>query len=439
MHLQEVTICILEKNLDKRINEREMVVDMLVEINKSKCHSHILLKNVLDKYNYIEESDKAWIKKAFEGVLEREITLDYILNKYSNTPVNKMKPYIRSLLRLGVYQIMYMDRVPDSAAINEAVKLAKKHKFINLAGFVNGVLRSVCKNKECCLDGADATIRYSVPAVISDSLTKDYGKEKAEEILKASLKERHLFVRIREELEAEQEQLIIREWDDCKVEYRKVDGLDYAYELKNTDNIKRLKCFERGLYIVQDVASMMVCERAGIRKGDKVLDVCAAPGGKSLHAVSKGAVVEARDVTQAKVDRIEENIERLRAENIVTKVSDATVFDENCEEKFDIVIADVPCSGFGVMGKKPDIKKNVTEEGLGSLTELQRSITDVVSRYVKHGGVLMYSTCTLRKDENEKQVEYILQNNPEFEVESMETLFPGENHDGFFIARLRRR
>lgn len=437
--MQEAIICNLEKDLDKRINEREMVVDMLLELYRSKCHSHILLKDVLDKYNYIDESDKAWIKKVFEGVLEREITLDYILNKYSNTPVNKMKPYIRCLMRMSVYQIMYMDRVPDSAAINEAVKLAKKHKFVNLSGFVNGVLRSICKDKESCLVGADPGIVFSVPKIIEDSLTEDYGREKAEEILKSSLEERHLFVRVREELDESKKQAVIDEWKAAGTGFRQVEGLDYAYELKSTDNIGRFECFRNGYYTVQDVASMMVCERAGIKPGDRVLDVCAAPGGKSLHAVSKGATVEARDVSEKKVARINENIERLRAKGIVTKVGDATVLDEDSIEQFDIVIADVPCSGFGVMGKKPDIKSNVTAQGLESLVTLQQSIIDVVVRYVKHGGVLMYSTCTLRKAENEKQVERIIDTFPEFETESIETLYPCGNHDGFFIAKLRRK
>lgn len=439
MHLQEDTACNLEKDLDKNINEREMVVDMLLELYKSKCHSHILLKDVLDKYNYIDESVKAWIKKVFEGVLEREITLDYIINRYSNTPVNKMKPYIRCLLRMSVYQIMYMDRVPDSAAINEAVKLAKKHKFVNLSGFVNGVLRTICKNKDNCLEGADYGVIFSVPKVIEESLVADYGREKTEEILRSTLEERHLFVRVREELDDNLKQAVFDEWSRNGVKFRQVDGLDYAYELQGTDNIGRLECFGKGLYIVQDVASMMVCEKAGIKKGDRVLDVCAAPGGKSLHAVSKGAMVEARDVSEGKVSKINENIARLNVENITTGVHDATVFDERCTEQFDVVIADVPCSGFGVMGRKPDIKCNVTTEGLESLLTLQRSIIDVVPKYVKRGGVLMYSTCTLRKAENEKQVERIIESFPEYEVESMETLFPNGDHDGFFIAKLRRR
>lgn len=420
------------------INVREMVVDMLLEVVRMGTHSHILLKQVIDKYNYIDEADKAWIKRVFGGTLEREITLDYVLNKYSNTPVNKMKPYIRCLMRMSVYQILYMDRVPDSAAINEAVKLAKKHKFINLSGFVNGVLRKVAANKENCVDTTKPSILYSMPDIITDSLIRDYGEEKTVEILKGFLEDRHLFVRIREDIDDGSKQEIFDEWDKQKVTYIANELLPYAYELKNTENLGRLKGFANGLYTVQDVSSMMVCERAGIQKGDRVIDVCAAPGGKSLHAVSKGAIVEARDVSEYKVSLIQENIDRLGAGDITTRVWDATVKDFEAFETADVLMADVPCSGFGVIGKKPDIKRNITADGLESLLTLQQSIVDAVVGYVKKGGVMMYSTCTLRKEENEKQVERIVSLYPEFQIESMDTLFPCGMHDGFFIAKLRK-
>lgn len=422
---------------NSKLNTREVVLDMLLEVVRNNAHSHILIKNVLDKYNYIEEQEKAFIKRLFEGTLEREITLDYVINSFSNTPVNKMKPLIRCLMRMSVYQILYMDRVPDSAAINEAVKLAKKRKFVNLSGFVNGVLRKISSQKDSCIDTDDICVVYSVSSVIADSLIMDYGLEKTKEILEESLKERHLFVRIREELNADSFDRIREEWKANGIEYTVHKDLPYAYELRNTENLGRLSCFREGLYTVQDVASMMVCENAQINKNDKVIDVCAAPGGKSLHAICKGAVVEARDVSGYKVSLIEENRERLCADRLSTLVWDATVFDENAVESADILIADVPCSGLGVMGRKPDIKRNVTKEGLDSICELQKTIMDTVWKYTKVGGTLMYSTCTLRKAENDNMVEYLTANYP-LELQKMDTLFPDDNHDGFFIARLKR-
>ena len=423
--------------MDNKINARELVLDMLLDVVRNNTHSHVLIKNVLDKYNYIEEQEKAFIKRLFEGSLEREITLDYVINSFSNTPVNKMKPLIRCLMRMSVYQILFMDRIPDSAAINEAVKLAKKRKFVNLSGFVNGVLRKVASQKDTCLETDDLCVKYSVSNVIIDSLIKDYGIEKTEEILKASLGERHLFVRVCEELSDKDVETIKSEWDKENIWYRQLEFPGYAYELKHTEDIGRLNCFRQGMYTVQDVASMMVCEYANITAGNKVIDVCAAPGGKSLHAISKGAIVEARDVSDGKVALIEENKERMHADKLTTLVRDAAILDEDAIKQADIVIADVPCSGFGVMGRKPDIKRNITKQGLESLCELQKAIMDNVWQYAKVGGTLMYSTCTLRKAENDNMVEYLTDKYPLI-LEKMETLFPDENHDGFFIARLKR-
>ena len=423
--------------MSDRLNTREVILEMLLDVNRNNTFSHILLKNVLDKYNYIEEQDKAFIKRVFEGTLEREITLDHVINTYSKVPVEKMKHLIRCLLRMSVYQILYMDRVPDSAAINEAVKLAKKRKFVSLSGFVNGVLRTVSREKENCLKSDDLSVTYSASGLLVESLREDYGEEKAKDILEHSLKERHLTVRIREELFKSDIDEILDEWEREGVQFRCLIEPSYAYELKNTGDLDRLECFKRGLYTVMDASSMLVCENAHIKNGDIVLDVCAAPGGKSLHAVSKGAKVEARDVSEYKTSLIKENIERLNAKNITVKVWDATKFDESVKDYADIVIADVPCSGFGVISKKPDIKNNVTKDSLDSIVELQRKIIDNVCRYVKKGGYLMYSTCTLRKAENEEQVAYIVKEHP-FEQEFVKTVFPDEDHDGFFIARLKR-
>ncbi len=423
--------------LSDRINVREVILEMLMDVNRNNTCSHILLKNVLDKYNYLEEQDKAFIKRVFEGTLEREITIDHVINTYSKVPAEKMKPLIRSLIRMSVYQILYMDRVPDSAAINEAVKLAKKRKFSSLSGFVNGVLRTVSREKENCLKSDELSVRYSANELLVESLREDYGDEKAADILEHSLKERHLTVRIREELYKSDIDEILDEWEKEGIEFRCLLEPSYAYELKNTGDLERLDCFKRGLYTVMDASSMLVCENAHIKEGDIVLDVCAAPGGKCLHAVSKGAQVEARDVSEYKVSLIEENIKRLNAKNITVKVWDATDPDESIKDYADVVIADVPCSGFGVISKKPDIKNNISKDGLDSIVELQRKIIDNVCHYVKPGGVLMYSTCTLRKAENEDQVAYIVKNH-HFEQEFVKTVFPDEDHDGFFIARLKR-
>ena len=418
------------------INVREIVLDMLLEVQKEQTHSHVLLKNVLDKYAYIKESDRAFIKRLFEGTLERMITIDYMINRFSNTPVNKMKPLIRCLMRMSVYQIVYMDRVPDSAAINEAVKLAKKRKFVNLSGFVNGVLRNISRNKEGLPGTEDMGIVYSCPEIIVDSLTADYGYEKAGEILAASMTDRQLFVRVREDISEAERMSIFEDWRAAGIEADQSGVCACAYAVSgNTDMLTRQKSFEAGLYTIQDESAQLAVELAGIRPGMRVLDICAAPGGKALQAAGKGAYVEARDVSDAKVSLIEDNAKRLGLD-INTKVWDATVFDEASVEGYELVIADLPCSGFGVMGKKPDIKQGVTKEGLDSLKGLQRSILDNALRYVKRGGTLMYSTCTLRKAENEEQTAYILGSGL-YELIEERTIF-NAGHDGFYIAKFKR-
>lgn len=416
------------------INSRELVLDMLLEVIRENAHSHILLKNVLDKYNYIQESDKAFIKRVFEGTLERMITIDYVINRFSNTPVNKMKPLIRCLIRMSVYQIIYMDRVPDSAAINEAVKLAKKRKFVNLSGFVNGLLRNVSRNKEQAIDTDDWSIVYSCPQIIVDGLTEDYGIEASKQVLEASLEARTLYIRIREDVDATAD--VLKELADNGILYTRSERLKYAYALSgNTENMTKTEAFRKGLFTVQDESSQIVVEEAGIEPGMRVLDICAAPGGKTMQALGKGALVSARDVSEYKVSLILENASRLGYE-LDTKVWDATDYDEEAKQQYDVVIADVPCSGWGVISKKPDIKYGVTRESLESLENLQRRIIDNAVCYVRPGGILMYSTCTLRKNENQKHSDYIVGKG--YTLISDETVLATKEHDGFYIAKLKR-
>jgi len=433
------------------VNIRELATEIFLSIDKKEEHSHILLKNVLDKYDYIPQSDKNFIKRVVEGTLEYKIKIDYVLGLFSKTPVNKMKPFIRNLMRISVYQIMYMDKVPDSAVCNEAVKLAGKRGFRGLAGFVNGVLRTISREKDNISwptgdDISSLSVNYSCPEIIVESLINDYGLELTKDILGASLLESRLYVRIDETLDADKKKEIFAEWDNNGIEYEKSDLLDYAYYIKKADRLFKLDGFVKGLYTIQDVSSMMVCEMAGIIPGDTIIDMCAAPGGKTCHAATKlkiggpdkSGIVISRDVSEYKTGLIEENISRLSLDNVKVEVFDARVFDEKMEQKADLVIADVPCSGFGVIGKKPDIKYNVTPEGLDSLAALQREIIDNAVRYVKKGGRLMLSTCTMRKAENDMNVKYILSNKA-FELANSRQLFLSEETDGFYIAKFIRK
>lgn len=450
--------------MEKKENIRELVIDMVTEITAGREKSHILIRNVLDKYSYLPGHDRSFIKKVTEGTLERLVTIDYVLNSFSKVPVNKMKPFIRSLMRMSVYQILYLDKVPDSAACNEAVKLAQKRGFGALKGFVNGILRNVARNKDTIVFPDKKkdfvkylSVSYSVPEYIAGLLLSQYGDKGTEEILKGYLMERPVCVRVSQNISAIEKDKILQNWTALGIEAKKHPWLDYAYELYQAGNMKDDENFNAGLYTVQDVSSMLVGEIAGICKDDYVVDVCSAPGGKALHACDKlcgTGCVDARDVSEYKTGLILENKERMHADNLNVKVWDARIKDEEAEGKADVVLLDIPCSGLGVIGRKPEIKYRLDETSFTELDDLQKEITDAVVGYVKKGGTLIYSTCTLRKEENEQMVSYITENYG-FTTESLNpylpealhnadikkgylTLLPTDKSDGFFMARLKK-
>ena len=446
------------------MNTRDLVLSMLKEIYAGNEFSHILLRQVLDKYDYLESNEKAFIKRLTEGTLERTIELDYVINQFSKTPVNKMKPLIRALMRMSVYQILYMDAIPDSAVCNEAVKLAALHKFTSLKGFVNGVLRNIVRKKQD-ISYPDkekdfvqyVSVKYSLPVWMVEHFVAEYGKEKSLFICAGLLQERPVTVRLKETLQEEEKQQLLEEWKKQGICIQPHPYLSYAYVLEKTEGVRNVTGFEEGKVTVQDVSSMLVAHVAGIEPEMKILDVCAAPGGKATHAAQKlkgtGQVI-ARDLTEYKVNFIRENADRLELSNLVAEEWDACVMDETKKEWADIVFCDVPCSGLGVMGKKRDIKYRLTPESLKEVVVLQQQILSTIWQYVKKEGILMYSTCTVNREENEKQVQWIVDNFP-FEVVSMKESLPKEvqkdeseyglqllpgihETDGFFLCKLKR-
>ncbi len=449
--------------MEKKENIRELVTQMLMEITSEKEKSHILIRNVLEKYQYLPAVDRNFLKKVTEGTLERMITIDYVVNQFSKVPVNKMKPFIRNLMRMSVYQILYLDKVPDSAACNEAVKLAGKRGFASLKGFVNGVLRNIARNKDMVQYpnkeqnlSKYLSVVYSMPEEIISILLAQYGEEKTESILMGYFVERPVCVRLSQNLSEEQKTEVLKNWENLKITVKRHTWLPYAYELTQAGNLKEDIHFCNGWYTVQDTSSMLIGEIADIHKGDYVVDVCSAPGGKALHACDKlngSGTVDARDVSDNKLSFILENKERMQADVLCAKVWDARVKDESIIRKADVVLLDVPCSGLGVIGRKPDIKYRLRKESLEELDILQKEIVDASWEYVKAGGTLIYSTCTLRKEENEKMISY-LTDTYGFVLESLDsylpeelhnedtkkgylTLFPSEKSDGFFMARLK--
>ena len=430
------------------VSVRELVLDILIEVNEKEQYSHLMIRDVLNKYQYLEKQERAFLTRLAEGTIEHMLEMDFIINSFSKVKVNKMKPLIRNLLRMSVYQLKYMDSIPDAAVCNEAVKLARKRGFGQLRGFVNGVLRNIARElahlqypDEKLEPVRFLEVTYSVPAWMAEQWMKDFGYEQTKGICASFLQERPITIRTNltkttpEELKGKLEKE--------GVTVKAIEKLPYAFEISGYDYLQALESFEQGLFYVQDISSMMVAEIAVPEKGSYIIDVCAAPGGKSSHLAEKMSgmgMVEARDLTEYKVSLIEENIERHGLENMRAVQMDATVFDAESEEKADVLICDLPCSGLGVMGKKTDIRYKMTAEKQQDLVQLQRQILDTVHTYVKKGGTLVYSTCTIHKEENQGNVEWFIAKYPEFEVLSSEQMFPGgEYHDGFFIAKLRRK
>lgn len=440
----------------KAADSREIVLDILLEVLEKGSYSHIVLRQALNKYQYLEKQERAFISRTAEGTLEYLIQIDYIINECSSVKVHKMKPVIRTILRLSVYQIFHMDRVPDSAVCNEAVKLAVKRRFQGLKGFVNGVLRSIIRKKDTFC-WPDDSIRYSMPSWILSMWGKSYKEETRNAIAASFLEKSRLTVRCN--LDNASKAQIVESLKNQGVTGMESPFTDSILYLDGIDYLENLEAFQQGWIQVQDMSSVLAGLTANPKKGDYVLDVCGAPGGKSLHVadlLQGTGMVEVRDLTYQKVSMIEENIQRAGFTNIRARVWDALNLDEENIQKADIVMADLPCSGLGIIGKKPDIKIHMTPEKLKELAKLQREILSVVYQYVKPGGILVYSTCTINREENEENALWFLKQFP-FEAVNLEgrlgswlkadtltdgyiQLLPGIHPcDGFFIAAFRRK
>ncbi len=443
---------------------RDIALEVLLEVLEKEGYSHKVLGAALTKYQYMDKQQRGFLTRLCEGTIERALELDYIIDQFSKVPVRKQKPVIRTILRMSVYQLKYMDSVPASAACNEAVKLATSKGFYNLKGFVNGVLRNISRGladieyPDKSKKPADyLSVVYSMPLWLVEFWLETYEFGTVEAMLAAFCIAGETTIRVNtNKITSEDLTERLR-----KQEITVTDGsyVPYARKLTGYNYLSSLREFKEGLFQVQDESSMLVALSAGIKLGDLVLDVCAAPGGKSLHAAQilngSGKVIS-RDLTPDKTALIEENNRRLGFSNVQVEVHDASTFDQDLSEKVDVVIADLPCSGLGVITRKPDIKYRVQKEDLMALAKLQRELLSVVLRYVKPGGTFMYSTCTINPMENQENMKWIIEQD-DFELESLNAylpetlhsettakgylqLLPGtHNSDGFFLARFRKK
>lgn len=452
-----------DNKIQNDVNLRKLVLELVMEIMEESVFCDKALHQALEKYS-LDKRDRSFVTRLTEGTVERCIQLDYIINCFSKIKVNKMKPVIRNILRISVYQILYMDQVPDSAACNEAVKLVERRKLHNLKGFVNGVLRNISRNKADISYPAKkdfvayASVGYSMPEWIVTYLLDRYGKQETERILAAFLEEKKS-LSVRCTLNCFDVEKVKESLKQQEVEVHEGRVLPYALRISKYSSLKELRAFQEGMFQVQDESSMLVGEIAGIKKGDVVIDVCAAPGGKTLHAADilrgSGKVISA-DLTKEKIALIQENVQRLGYQNIEILKNDATVLKTDWIEMADVIIADLPCSGLGVIGKKCDIKYKTHFEDIIELAKIQREILSVVSRYVKSGGRLIFSTCTIAEEENLDNVKWIEENLPFERVsieESLPKVFQGKtgkegylqvlpgqaDTDGFFLSCFQKK
>ncbi len=445
-------------------NIRKISLRILLLTEEENSKSDKVLRGVLDKHPLLEKRELLYIDRLVSGTIERKLELDYIIENFSSVKLKKIKPVILMLLRQSIYELLYMDGVPERATVNEAVKLCSVMGYAGLKGYVNGVLRTVCRNKDK-IPWPDRikkppeylSVKYSVPLHIVKRLTDEQGFENTEMILKAQLESRPVYIRTNESRISKDElkELLKREG---------IETLDAPYVasallVKQPDRLFESGAFREGLFGVSDTGAMLAVILAGIRKGDRVLDVCAAPGGKTCHVLDildgSGEVV-ARDISGDKLRLLNQNIKRQGfGGNIKTGVFDALTFSEKDVNAFDVVLADLPCSGMGVMGRKKDIKYRLREEDFKALSDLQRRMLKTVSAYVKPGGTLLYSTCTIDRAENQDNYDFIINELP-FRPVSVKELLPEELKsndtekgylsllpgihlsDGFFMARFTK-
>ncbi len=416
-------------------NARKTAVKVLLKIEKEGAYSNLAVAEAL-KTAELTPQDKALATALIYGVLDRKITLDFILSKFLKTPVSKTEPFTLAVLRTALYQIKYMDKIPESAAVNEAVKIMKSSKFSRNSGFVNGVLRSVLRTDVALPEGdnaEDLSVKYSCPLWIVESFLKDYGVKDTKALLEESLKPAGTVLRINtiktdiETVKSKLSDVPFKESENC---LELVKGID----------ISKSELYKEGLVYVQDYASQKAVATLNPQKGDRVLDMCSAPGSKAFTMANlmenEGEIV-ACDLYPHRVELIEKSARRLGIKIIDSRVLDATKFDENLG-RFDCILCDVPCSGLGVIRRKPEIKYTKSDD-FGELEAIQLAIVKNALRYLKKGGKLLYSTCTLRKAENENLVISLKKEYNDLYLISEKTFMPHKDGtDGFYCALLKK-
>ena len=422
---------------------RELALTILYKVEFGEGYANIEIDKEFNKSD-LSDLDKSLASEIVYGVLTWKITLDEMIKMYSSIKIKKISPWILNILRMGIYQIVFLDKIPESAAVNESVKLAKKYGHEASSKFVNAILRRIEKNEmdklldyistKALLEDEIIAIATSHPLWLVDELLKQYDKKFVTELLNANNMKPEITIRA----------------NTLKTTR---DELYHLFQLKNIDckkgdlpdsiKLRKFSDFGTQLYVVQDEAAQLACLKLNPNPGEKVLDACSSPGGKTTYLASlmkNEGRIDAWDIHPHRVKLVEEAANRLGIHIIKAEEKDATEYVPLLNGHYDKVLLDVPCSGLGVIRKKPDIKWQRSREDIDDMVKVQEKILNTCSEYVRPGGTLVYCTCTVLKQENEEQIEKFLKKHPEFVMEERVLLYPHIDHtDGFFICRLLKK
>ncbi len=426
-------------------NEREIIVEVLTLVTKEGAYNNIALKKALDNSS-LTNVQRAFITEVTNGTLRNLIFIDFIINSFSKTYTTKMKPFILNVLRSSTYQIIFMNKVPASAAVNEAVALSKKRGFVNLSGFVNGVLRSIERgHKQVKLPDIKKqpveylSTKYSYDKWLIEYWLSEFNFETVEKICIANNTAPQISICVNT-IKTNREELVkTLEAEGASVKLCETNNL--ILYIKCAGSIAELQSFKNGLFHVCDESSVQAVQSLAPKKCDKVLDVCSAPGGKSFVAaylMENSGEIHSLDIHEHKIKLVKEGAERLGIDIISVGLNDATRPNENFYESYDKVLIDAPCTGFGILRKKPDIMSKKSMEDVKNLAQIQRNMLQTSAKYVKPLGIIVYSTCTLSKMENSDNINWF-KNNFNFKLLEEKQLLPeASGRDGFYIAKLQR-
>lgn len=431
---------------------REIALKTLYKIDKEQAYSNIALnEEIKQNREKLTEKDIGLISEIVYGVTTWKLTLDEIIKKYSKIKLKKISPWILNILRMGVYQIVFLDKIPKSAAVNESVNLAKRYGHSSSSNFVNAILRKVEKNDyeelfEISNDVERISKTTSMPEWIVRELLKNNNIESVKKICENSNLKPKTTIRVNA-LKTTKEDLI-KKLNENNIQFKEANinekmAGDFLI-LNKVKNIENLDLFKNGYFTIQDISAGLTAKILNPQPDEIVLDACSAPGGKTTYIAelmkNKG-IIEAWDIHEHRTKLVEKNAKRLGINIIKTQVKDATIYDESLNEKFDKILLDVPCLGIGAIKRKPDIKWQRKVDDIKEITKTQATILENCSRYLKKGGSLVYSTCSILKEENEDIISNFLSKQTDFEIAENDVIniFQDEEKDGFFICKLHKK